>query len=447
MPHYQQAKRARGLVVGDAVLNPDTGFPILTVGAPIVRDGGFLGVVSANITFDVLSRFLAAHRVTPNTVTMILDQQGAVVARSSAAADEPVRRAARQARGRGSFLYTAGSPPAEYLAVFTPFPSDFGKPWKVLTVTPTDDFLGGLKKTNARLLAIIAVLIVVDLALIFLVSARLAQPILAVSEEMRGLRSLSFGAPRQRRSPIREVAELENAAALLHNSLKSFAAYVPMGVVRRLIASGRPVAASVESRELTLLFTDLENFTSACESLSPDELSDHLSGYFEEATSAIRTEGGTVDKFIGDAVMAFWGAPQPIKGQAERACCAALRIAARVRRLNEWTPQSRPRMNVRIGLHHGRALVGNIGSSDRLSYTAIGDAVNVAARLESINKEYGTTICISDAVYREVRDKVVVRELQVVKVRGRKGELKIYELLGMKDSRDPELMPAEKDAA
>jgi adenylate cyclase len=155
---------------------------------------------------------------------------------------------------------------------------------------------------------------------------------------------------------------------------------------------------------------------------------------------AISDEHGTIDKFIGDGVMAFWGAPAPRADHVLRACAGALRAARRMERVNEeWLAMGKPSIRIRIGLNCANVLVGNVGSSERLSYTVMGEGVNVAARLEGMNKVFGTTICISDSVLEMAQASIVVRPLQKVHVKGRKHEFMIYELLGIRNSGDPEL--------
>ena len=157
-------------------------------------------------------------------------------------------------------------------------------------------------------------------------------------------------------------------------------------------------------------------------------------------SGAISEEGGTVDKFIGDGVMAFWNAPVQRPDHVLRACAGALRAARRMERVNDaWEAEGRPRIKIRIGLNCAAVLVGNVGSSTRLSYTALGDGVNVAARLEGVNKQFGTTICISDSIYDQLRTEILVRPLKPVQVKGRKTEFMIYELLALRASDDPEL--------
>jgi adenylate cyclase len=233
---------------------------------------------------------------------------------------------------------------------------------------------------------------------------------------------------------------LQQAANLMSNSLRSFAAFVPVGIVRQLITSGRPVTLSGESRFLTIFFSDLEDFSTVSERLSPEELMRQVSSYFEVVVGALTRESATIDKFIGDSVMAFWGAPTEVPDQVYRACVGALRAANRVSRLNhEWARDGRPQMRMRIGLHCADVVVGNVGSSERLSYTVMGDGVNVASRLEGVNKIFHTTICISESVYDAVADRIIARPIQFVSVKGRQSRVMVYELMGIRDTVDPEL--------
>jgi class 3 adenylate cyclase len=267
-----------------------------------------------------------------------------------------------------------------------------------------------------------------------------------VSQQLQAIESLQFDVPTSPPSKIREIARLESAASLLRTSLKSFSSFVPLDVVRQLIKSGIPLTLGVEPRFLTVFFSDLENFSSHSETLAPDDLLVQISTYLEEVSAAIAEEGGTVDKFIGDGVMAFWNAPVQRPDHVLRACAGALRAARRMERVNDaWEAEGRPRIHIRIGLNCANVLVGNVGSSTRLSYTALGDGVNVAARLEGINKLFGTTICISDSIYDQVRAEILARPLKRVQVKGRKAEFMIYELLALRSSDDAELSVRGRD--
>ena len=148
-------------------------------------------------------------------------------------------------------------------------------------------------------------------------------------------------------------------------------------------------------------------------------------------SKAVHEEGGTIDKFVGDGVMAFWGAPALLDDHAWHACVAALQIQRAFDGLNEqWRNAEAPQMRLRIGIHSDAVLVGNVGSRERMSYTVLGDGVNIAARLEGINKAYGTLTCISHDTFREAGDRLCARPVDEVVVKGRRSRITIYELLG-----------------
>jgi adenylate cyclase len=222
--------------------------------------------------------------------------------------------------------------------------------------------------------------------------------------------------------------------------------FVPVDIVRGLAESGRPLAPGVDQRFMSVMFTDIAGFTGIAEQLTPQQLSEQTLRYFGIVTSAIAEEGGTVDKFIGDSVMTLWGAPRELQDHVFRACVAALRIDRRMRMQNaEWKAQGRRPMPVRLGLHCADVVVGNVGAAERLSYTVMGDGVNIAARLEGLNKEYGTSVCISEAVNEQVRDRTISRPIQRVAVRGRAAEFIVYELQGIVGTEDPELIAQRSD--
>ena len=208
-----------------------------------------------------------------------------------------------------------------------------------------------------------------------------------------------------------------------------FQQYVPPEVVRRLLDD--PERVKPRKSEITVLFSDIRGFTSISESLDAQELADLLNGYLTEMTRIVFRYQGTLDKYIGDAVMGFWGAPYEEPDHATRACNAALSMLARLAELQkDWRARGQPVLDIGIGLNTGVASVGNMGSSMRLAYTAMGDAVNLASRLEGLNKEYGTRIIISESTYKVLQsDRVLVRELDMIRVKGKLLPVTIYEVL------------------
>jgi class 3 adenylate cyclase/ABC-type nitrate/sulfonate/bicarbonate transport system substrate-binding protein len=469
LPGYQSAKTTRTLAVTQPSINPDTGFPIISLRIPIFRGVEFLGCASANITVDVLSRFLDKHRASARSTTFVADrnngkiiafpdkqkgvriESGVLKIATLTDIDDPdVREANRQRvrTGADRLMFQSPTNGEDLIAAFANFPSGFGQPWQVITITPIDDFVGTLKKTNRLMMLVIIGLTMVELFFIFYASRRLSRPVENVSRQLQAIESLDFDAPARPASNIQEIASLESAASLLRTSLKSFSSFVPLDVVRQLIKSGIPLTLGVESRFLTVFFSDLENFSSHSETLAPDDLLVQISTYLEEVSAAISLEGGTVDKFIGDGVMAFWNAPVERPDHVLRGCAAAVRAARRMERVNDtWKAEGRPQINIRIGLNCANVLVGNVGSSTRLSYTALGDGVNVAARLEGINKQFGTTICISDSIYDQAQADILARPIKRVQVKGRKTEFMIYELLAIRTSDDPDLRVRDRDEA
>jgi len=465
---YPETKASLSLAVTAPEINPDTGYPVIFLRFPIIHNDEFIGAASANITMDVLSHFLATHRASPNSMTVIADAvDGKIIAapkREMAVrvingkleiatladiANADLRKANRieSQNHEAKFLFSSPADSEEISASFAKFLEGFGSRWEAVTITPTNDFVGDLKATNRQVLVVIIALSAAELLLIYFLAARLAHPIERISGELKSVESLSFEHPASRRSKVREIAQLQSAASLLRNSLQSFSSFAPVDVVRGLIKSGIPLALGVEKRNLTVFFSDLENFSTHAEQTPQDELLAQMSIYFEQVSHAISEEKGTVDKFIGDGIMAFWGAPGALPDHVLRACVGALRAARRMERVNEaWRVEGKPTLRMRIGLNTADVLVGNVGSTERFSYTVMGDGVNVAARLEGMNKAFGTTICISDTVFDAVASEVVARPLRRVQVKGRKQEFMVYELLAIAKSDDPELeiRPADK---
>jgi adenylate cyclase len=208
---------------------------------------------------------------------------------------------------------------------------------------------------------------------------------------------------------------------------RMFSQYVPEAVVARLVERPELLKLGGEARELTLMFTDLANFTAMSERLTAEATVEVLTEYFNAMTTIIHAHGGTVDKFIGDAVMAFWGAPLDDPRHAENAVRAAIEMQIAMQALvQELTQRGLPPIAMRIGVHSGRAVVGNIGSQSRFSYSVIGDAVNLASRLEGANKAFGTGILVSDATVRALPADIALRLLDKVVVKGKSASIAVY---------------------
>ena len=201
---------------------------------------------------------------------------------------------------------------------------------------------------------------------------------------------------------------------------RAFGHYVSPAVIEQMLAQPERLRLGGERREVTLLFSDLAGFTSISEKLEPEEVAEIMNFYLTEMAAIVIGENGTLDKFIGDAVMAFWNAPLDDPDHALHACQAALKMQQAMQSVNEaLRSKGMAALSMRIGLHTGMAVVGNMGSTDRFDYTAIGDSVNLAARLEGANKVYGTGILLSGSTAQALRGRLPLRHLDKVRLKGK----------------------------
>jgi adenylate cyclase len=223
-----------------------------------------------------------------------------------------------------------------------------------------------------------------------------------------------------------------------------FSHYMSDEVISHLLANPEKVRLGGERRRLTLFFSDLAGFTGLSEFLPPEELVQLLNEYLTVMTDIILEEQGTVDKYEGDAIMAFWGAPLPMEDHALRACRAALRQQAALESLNrQFQEKGLPWLRCRIGLHTGDAVVGNLGSKKSFDYTVIGDTVNLASRLEGLNKFYGTAVMASETTVQECGEALEFQELDRVAVKGRATPVAVFTAMAFKG----ELAPLQSQAA
>lgn len=227
----------------------------------------------------------------------------------------------------------------------------------------------------------------------------------------------------------------------LKKTCNAFSKYVSPEIIKEIMDDPKKLRLGGEKRDITVFFSDIRGFTSISERLAPEELVELLNEYLSEMTEIILENQGVVDKYMGDAIMAFWNAPLNQKEHAAMAAKSCLAMIARLRVLSmKWEKQGIPTLNIGIGLNTGHAVVGNMGSDKRFDYTAMGDTVNLGSRLEGLNKQYGTNIIISESTRKRLPDEFIVRELDRVMVKGKKDPTTIYELRGYKDNTDVQMI-------
>jgi adenylate cyclase len=220
---------------------------------------------------------------------------------------------------------------------------------------------------------------------------------------------------------------------------RTFEAYVAPAVVQEILKHPDNLRLGGERRELTILFSDIRGFTSLSENLNPEDLVKVLHDFLNPMSNIIIQHGGTIDKYIGDAIMALFGAPLELQDHARLACRTALDMVASLRELGQqWAAEGRPQIRVGVGINSGVAAVGNMGSDRLFDYTAIGDNVNLASRLEGLNKYYGTDILVSEATVRGLNEDFILRRVDLVRVKGKAQSLEVFELLG-EGTPDPDL--------
>jgi len=240
---------------------------------------------------------------------------------------------------------------------------------------------------------------------------------------------------------VKEMIDLKDGIEKMKSGLLSFRKYIPYKVVNKVLASRKTAEPFAEKKELTIYFSDLENFTTISESLEPDKLVKLIGDHLAMCTNIIQSLDGTVDKYIGDSVMAFWNAPEDCENHQLKACQAALACQEQMLLFNAKNKaEGLPYLKMRIGISTGSVFVGNIGSNDRLNYTAVGDTVNLASRLEGTNKTYKTLILISDKTEAGIRGKILTRPVDKVAVKGKANAILIHEVLCKKENETPEMV-------
>ncbi|MEI6033384.1 MAG: adenylate/guanylate cyclase domain-containing protein [Verrucomicrobiae bacterium] len=285
---------------------------------------------------------------------------------------------------------------------------------------------GAIEKTIFHGVLTALVALGASLTVGFFLAGRIANPLKSLARDVARIARFDLSPHPMPRSDIREIRALSDSIELMRTGLQSFSHYVPVDLVRDLVHSGGVAELGGERRDISIMFCDLAGFTAYAENTSPEDALKILTAYFEDFGSAIDANAGEIDKFLGDGVMGIFNAPERIANPAAAACRAALQgIASMQARESRFT--------VRIGLHCGSCLVGNVGTAKRFTYTAIGDSVNLTSRLEGINKLYATQIIASSAFQEAAGDgEFLWRRLDRVAVAGRAAPLDIYELMAFR---------------
>lgn len=452
-PWFTGAVKARGPHWTSVYTFFDEQVPGITSSyAAFDKEENLVGVAGVDYTLAGLSKFLDQTKSSPNGITLIVDGEDNLIAcpgltfgaiphstpdspSTVACLENPVIMKAFRVYGaekRTNFGFSHQG--EDFLAFFRPMPEQFGRNWCIFVLSPERDFVGPIEQTSRTVMLVSLIILAAAGGVAAFISKGFSRPVEQLSEEAAKVGKFDLDDDIPTCSSYREIQQLSNSMNAMKKALRAFAKYVPTELVHQLIKSGKEVKLGGVEQELTISFSDIEGFTSISEGQMPLNIMEHLSEYLKALTTIIREENGTVDKYIGDSVMAFWGAPLPNPSHARDACMAALRCNSRIETLNGmWKTQGRIPLPTRFGLHTGTTMVGNVGSSDRMNYTVLGDSVNLASRLEGTNKLYGTRIIVSETTHDHAGDEFVFRPLDRVAVKGKTKGILVYELLGLKE--------------
>jgi len=289
-------------------------------------------------------------------------------------------------------------------------------------------------KITVYVVSIAVVLLMLPLG--FFIAKRIRRPLAQLTEEMEKVRKFELDSEVQVISRIREIDSMVQQLDNMKRGLRSFRKYVPADLVQELIELGVDAKLGGEKKNLTIFFSDIASFTTLSEKLEPEVLVGFLGEYLNVMNASLLHHNATVDKYIGDGVMAFWGAPRVVDNPAIAACQAALECQQQIEQLNQkWQAEGLDlAFHTRMGINTGDVIVGNMGSDARMSYTVIGDNVNLTSRVESANKFYGTSILITEPTYQQVKNHFVTRLVDYAVLVGKAIPIRLYELVGNKET-------------
>ena len=323
------------------------------------------------------------------------------------------------------------TPEGVYFTTFSSFASK-NSPQLIMCYSASESLLMAPARKrlfiNLLITLVVAIVIMVPTILFAMAAARPLEALTRIANATGRLELTAL--PPLQDSGIYEVDQLATATKSMQSGLKAFLRYIPPDLIHRYLRPEGFAQLDGEMCHLTILFSDIKDFSSISEKMQPMALVRQLNEYLETISKQIAIHNGTLDKYIGDAVMSFWNAPNNVPRHAREACAATLNSRKPMRDLfTRWNSEGLPLFYTRVGIHTGNVIVGNIGSSVRLNYTIIGDAVNLASRLEGLNKTYGTKILISEVTRDEAGGEFLTRPVDRVAVKGKSLSVQVYELM------------------
>lgn len=427
---YLGVEKSGRLYWTDAYTFDPTGDPGMVEAMPIYdKQGKLMSILGTDLIFRVFSTLFEAQKVSPSGQVFLINPEGKIEIPLDASNPRALE-AYRYFSQTQDMSFILKSDHGSYLAHVRPFPVPLQKDWLVVITAPLNDFFGKIIKAREKALVISLIIFAIAGLIAVYFSKRISKPIVALTHEVDRIQHLDLGSETRVHSAIHEISLLDASIAAMRVTLRSFGRYVPKAIVKQLMERGQEIALGGEKKEVTIFFSDIADFTPIAESLPIEEVMEGLAAYFKILSTLILENQGTIDKYIGDSVMAFWGAPTEMADHAEKGCEAALLCQSRLKEFNlERKNAAKPPFFTRIGIHTGEVIVGNIGTKERMNYTVMGDVVNATARLQQVDKIYHTFILISEEVNQKIGERFLTRPLDVVSVKGKQRQIKVYELV------------------
>jgi adenylate cyclase len=433
-PWYVGAEKTGKLFWTDVFRYLPTNDLGIAASVPVFDQGKLIAVIGADLSLKLLAEFLASQKIGRAGRAFILDETGKIlIPAATPNQSEAVAKAFEKYAGEGGGA-SVEQGREHYLVSIHPFPTSFKNRWYTAIIDPLTDYFAKTIQTQKEVVLIsLAILFAASLLIVYF-SNHISAPIMTLSKEVDKITHFNMESEERVKSDIEEIFLMDASIASLRSAMRSFSRYVPRDVVKNLIQKGQEIAIGGEKREIAIFFSDIAHFTPIAESFPVETVMELLSEYFPIISKIILDSRGTIDKYIGDGVMAFWGAPEDLPDHALRACSAALQSQQALSAFHQkWMAKGIPEFSTRIGVYTGSAIVGNFGTSERMNYTAIGDSVNAASRLEALNKIYQTKILVDEETVKESRGQFLFRPIDYVEVKGKKKKIKVYELINWKE--------------
>jgi adenylate cyclase len=421
----------------------------ISVANPVFNQSNeLIGVVAVDLSLSLFSKFLTDLSIGKNGRAFMLDSSGEVILPTNGFGKIPktvLADAYRQftLEKKENFQFKSGH--VTYLASISSLPLSAGKNWQIAIIDPLSDYFSEIIKTQKEVVLLSLVILVLATLLVFSFSNYLSKPIIALSQEIDRITHLDLESTTRINSPIQEIHLMDSSIHAMRIALRSFAHYVPKEIAKQLMHKEHEILIGGEKKNVTIFFSDIVGFTSIAETLPLETVTSLLAEYFDVLSKIILQHQGSIDKYIGDSIMALWGAPEEITDHAAKACKTALFCQRWLSDFNEnQRKKGLPELFTLMGLNTGSVIVGNFGTSERMNYTVIGDAVNTASRLQQLNKIYKTKIIIGEEVVRSIGEEFLIRPLDDLEVRGKKKKTKIYELVALKTG-EPSLIATKEE--